>query len=234
MNTKTLFPKALFISCFTMLTAVTGNIAHANGGFTIHARVLNVQPVYHYVTIKEPKHHCEIVHNRNSRGFQNQRFQNQRFQNQQFQNQGFRNQRFQNQRQRSNFRGKNTNAAIVGGVLGGVIGNQLTRSRNGRGSVGATIAGAAIGATLAKAAVGKGKSSSRQFNSNHGFSSHKVSGKKKFNNGFKKCYTTTVSRKERRLSGYDVTYFHKGRKLHTRTDYHPGNRIAVRVKRKFH
>ena len=229
MNTKTLFPKALFISCFTMLTAVTGNIAHANGGFTIHARVLNVQPVYHYVTIKEPKHHCEIVHNRNSRVIQNQRFQNQRFQ-----NQGLRNQRFQNQRQRSNFRRDNTSAAIIGGVLGGVLGNQLTRSGDGRGSVGATIAGAAIGASLFKSAVGKGKNTSRQFNSNHGFSNHRVNSKKKFNNGFKKCYTTTVSRKERRLSGYDVTYFHKGRKLHTRTDYHPGNRIAVRVKRKFH
>ena len=188
MNTKALFPKALALSCFTLLTAATGNIAHANGGgFTVHARVLNVQPVYNYVTIKEPKHHCEIVHNRNSRVIQNQRFQNQRF---------------QNQRQRSNFRRDNTSAAIIGGVLGGVLGNQLTRSGDGRGSVGATIAGAAIGASLFKSAVGKGKNTSRQFNSNHGFSNHRVNSKKKFNNGFKKCYTTTVSRKERRLSGY--------------------------------
>ena len=32
-----------------------------------------------------------------------------------------------------------------------------------------------------------------------------------------------------RVAGYDVTYEYAGREFHTRTDYHPGDRIRVRV-----
>lgn len=32
-----------------------------------------------------------------------------------------------------------------------------------------------------------------------------------------------------RVAGYDVTYEYAGRQFHTRTDYHPGDRIRVRV-----
>lgn len=215
--------KTLLLSCATLLTSVTGNIAHANGGgFTVHARVLNVQPVYRYVTIKEPKRHCEVVHNRQPRNYRTHGYQHQGYQNQGFQNQQF----------RSNSRRNNSSAAIVGGVIGGVIGNQVTRSNNGGGRVAATIAGAAIGATLAKAAADKGKSKKQRFNSNQGFSGHQVNGNQRHRNGTKRCHTTYVTRKERRHNGYDVTYFHKGRKFHTRTDYHPGKRIAVRVNRR--
>ena len=34
---------------------------------------------------------------------------------------------------------------------------------------------------------------------------------------------------EERLSGYDVTYEYANRTYHTRTNYHPGDRIRVRV-----
>ena len=32
-----------------------------------------------------------------------------------------------------------------------------------------------------------------------------------------------------RVSGYDVTYEYGNRTYHTRTDYHPGDRIRIRV-----
>ena len=34
---------------------------------------------------------------------------------------------------------------------------------------------------------------------------------------------------DNRVAGYDVTYEYAGREFHTRTDYHPGDRIRVRV-----
>lgn len=34
---------------------------------------------------------------------------------------------------------------------------------------------------------------------------------------------------DNRVAGYDVTYEYAGRQFHTRTDYHPGDRIRVRV-----
>ena len=39
--------------------------------------------------------------------------------------------------------------------------------------------------------------------------------------------STRVS--DNRVAGYDVTYEYAGREFHTRTDYHPGDRIRVRV-----
>lgn len=42
-------------------------------------------------------------------------------------------------------------------------------------------------------------------------------------------YGSNTRVSDNRVAGYDVTYEYAGRQFHTRTDYHPGDRIRVRV-----
>ena len=92
--------------------------------------------------------------------------------------------------------------AVVGGLVGGAIGHELG---NGRG--GATAVGGLIGASIGNSA---GKSS-RVVR----YHDEEV------------CNTRYRTEYEQRIVGYDVSYRYQGRIYQTRTDRHPGDRIAV-------
>lgn len=93
---------------------------------------------------------------------------------------------------------------VMGGLVGAAIGHELG---NGRGA--ATAAGGLIGASI-------GNDASRD--------SHVVSYRDQ-----EVCHTRYYTEYEERLVGYDVSYSYHGRIYQTRTNRHPGDRIAIAV-----
>lgn len=92
---------------------------------------------------------------------------------------------------------------VVGGLVGAAIGHELG---NGRGS--ATAVGGLIGAS-----IGNDAGSSRSVR----YRDEEV------------CRTHYRTEYEQRIIGYDVSYKYNGRVYQTRTDRHPGDRIAISV-----
>jgi uncharacterized protein YcfJ len=95
-----------------------------------------------------------------------------------------------------------TGAAIVGGALGAVIGNQVGDGR-GVATVAGAIAGAAIGSELA------------------------ADGRKIRHGHVRRCEVRHEERFERRVVAYRVTYELRGRRDVTRLAYNPGRFIEV-------
>jgi uncharacterized protein YcfJ len=106
--------------------------------------------------------------------------------------------------------------AIFGAILGGVIGNQLSRGRghghgHGHHRAAATFAGAALGGVVARE-VQYSKYPPRYYTQN-----------------VQVCSTETSWRSEERVVAWDVSWKYRGRVYHSRMDEPPGDRIPVRV-----
>ena len=97
-----------------------------------------------------------------------------------------------------------TGAALVGGAVGAVIGNRVGDGRGVATVVGA-IAGAAIGSELAR------------------------DGRRRevYYDDVRRCEVREVSRFERQVVAYQVTYELKGRRDVTRLAYDPGRYVAI-------
>ncbi|MEO0421897.1 MAG: glycine zipper 2TM domain-containing protein [Pseudomonadota bacterium] len=100
-------------------------------------------------------------------------------------------------------------ATLAGGVIGGLVGNQFG---SGRGNTAATVVGGLLGATIANDVARNNRDRDRGY-------SEEV----------RRCETVSEVRYEERVEGYDVTYRYNGRTYQTRTQNHPGDRIALRV-----
>lgn len=101
---------------------------------------------------------------------------------------------------------------LVGGLIGGVVGNQVGRRGHHRDAL--TVAG-----TLLGAAIGHG-----------GWNEpHEERPRHRYTTTERRCETRIEYQTVERIDGYDVTYLYHGQRLHTRTDYEPGDRIRVRV-----
>lgn len=107
---------------------------------------------------------------------------------------------------------QNTTAAVVGAIIGGALGNQVGK---GDGRKAATIAGAVIGAAVGNNTGNRAKAR-YQNGAYNGYGS------------VQRCRVVTDYQDER-VVGYDVTYRYAGHTYHTRTAYHPGSTIRVRV-----
>ncbi len=245
--------KALTFIGSAVLTTLISGASYAGKGsyFTDYARVLRAEPIYKYVTVQKPERRCEIVrsghgNNRNNNRPHNRQHNGQRHRS--HRNNGHRNNghlNTQSARSRA-VNHSNTNSAVfIGGVIGGAIGHHVTRNINGRGNVGATLAGAAIGSTLAHTAA-RNQISTQPHNQNRG---HMGLSHNRGHNGrdnrilrrnhhrpdnYERCRTINVSYEERRHDGYNVTYRYHGHTFNTRTAQDPGDRIAVRVQIKPH
>ncbi len=99
--------------------------------------------------------------------------------------------------------GDSFGGTVVGGLVGAAIGHELG---NGRGS--ATAVGGLMGAS-----IGNDAGSRRTVR----YRDEEV------------CRTQYRTEYEQRIIGYDVSYSYQGRIYQTRTDRHPGDRIAVRL-----
>jgi uncharacterized protein YcfJ len=103
-------------------------------------------------------------------------------------------------------RGDSFGGTLVGGLVGAAIGREL-----GHGRSGATAVGGIMGA-----AIGNEAGSRRSVH----YRDQEV------------CSTHYRTEYEQRLVGYDVRYSYQGRVYQTRTDRHPGDRIAVTLARR--
>jgi len=99
--------------------------------------------------------------------------------------------------------GDSFTGTVVGGLVGAAIGHEIG---NGRGA--ATAVGGLIGAS-----IGNDAGSNRSLR----YRDEEV------------CRTRYHTEYEQRIIGYDVSYSYNGRIYQTRTDRHPGDRIAVSV-----
>lgn len=96
-------------------------------------------------------------------------------------------------------------STIAGGVLGAVVGSQFG---GGTGRVLGTAVGTAAGTAAGQSVYDN---------------SHTTRGTVRV------CEPVPDRRVDGDVEGYDVTYEYAGRDYHTRTAYHPGDRIRVRV-----
>lgn len=97
---------------------------------------------------------------------------------------------------------------VIGGLLGGVIGNRFGK---GHGRDVATVAGVALGASIA-----------------NDLNKNKHSGRPRIIDE-QVCQTSREYTKEQQLDGYQVSYRYKGRTYVTHMDHHPGRKIRVHV-----
>jgi len=106
--------------------------------------------------------------------------------------------------------------AIFGAILGGVIGNQLSRGHghghgHGNSRAVATVAGATIGGVVA---------------SEIQYSKYPV---KYYTEHVQVCGTQTTWRHQERVVAWDVSWKYQGQVYHSRMAERPGDRIRVRV-----
>lgn len=109
-----------------------------------------------------------------------------------------------------------TVATVIGGIAGAVLGSKIG---DGSGRYVGTAVGSMVGG-MAGRSIYDSSQRSRQLE-RHGT--------------VRVCDPEPVASRDgyydddERLSGYDVTYEYANRTYHTRTNYHPGDRIRVRV-----
>ncbi len=103
--------------------------------------------------------------------------------------------------------------AVLGAIVGGVIGNQFG---GGHGRDAATAAGALLGYHAVR-------DDQRRYGGGY------VSGGREYTRYENRCTTQTDYVRDETVTGYDVTYRFGGKTYRTTTDYNPGNRIQVEV-----
>jgi uncharacterized protein YcfJ len=102
-------------------------------------------------------------------------------------------------------------SALVGAIVGGVVGHQFC---SGRGNDAATVAGSLLGAAI-------GSESARKHNRRYG--------REVYAEPVERCATTMQEHQEERIDGYRVVYRYHGQKYATELPYDPGREIRVRV-----
>ena len=108
---------------------------------------------------------------------------------------------------------------IAGGVIGGVVGRQFG---DGRGRDAMTVIGTLIGAAVAS-------EGSREYRYEEDSDYRRTRYSRARYRTVERCDIAYDTRHEREPDGYLVTYEYEGRTFTTRTDTHPGRRIAVDV-----
>ena len=112
-----------------------------------------------------------------------------------------------------------TVATVVGGVVGAVIGSKVG---GGSGRYVASALGTMAGGMAGRAIYDQNARQRRN-------ASVTVCDPEPVRNGYGGDGYGYSQVNDGRVSGYDVTYEYAGRTYRTRTDYHPGDRIRVRV-----
>lgn len=103
-------------------------------------------------------------------------------------------------------------STVVGSIIGGAVGHAIGHNKSNK-KVG-LVAGAALGA-----AIGSDIEAKKRHQYHNGYGQH----------SYQTCETSFEMEREKVLSGYKVTYRYQGKRYHTRTKHHPGDRIKVRV-----
>jgi len=172
--------------------------------FTEFADVIDVQPVYRNIRVREPQQECWIETQQHLVGYERPRHEPYRT--------------HRSERRHS------SSGAVVGGIIGGVIGNQLGRGESRGTRAGATIAGAIIGSTVVNEAQGRPIRHRREPARiiHQGAPIYET-------REIERCKKVSASRVEQQLQHYNVTYRYQGRTYTTRTKRDPGRRLELQV-----
>jgi uncharacterized protein YcfJ len=133
---------------------------------------------------------------------------------------------------------------VVGGIAGAVLGSKVG---GGSGTYAATAIGSMVGGLAGRQIYESSQRRKYERNAvevcdpvdgyygngygNDGYGSTYGNNNAYGNNGYNNngYYAGNTVANDGRVVGYDVTYEYMGRQFVTRTDYHPGDRIRVRV-----
>lgn len=115
-----------------------------------------------------------------------------------------------------------TMATVIGGLVGAAIGSQVG---DGSGRYASTAIGSMVGGIAGREIY----EASQREQHRDGFVTVCDPMTANSGYGYGGDYRTGNRVGNNRVAGYDVTYQYAGRQFHTRTDYHPGDRIRVRV-----
>ncbi len=189
-----------------------------------YARVLNVQPVYREIQVREPRQECWTEQEQHIVGYQNRsprHFNSRRAGPNRQASQGPRNS------YRNQIRNSHAGNAVIGGIIGGVIGNQLGRGHSRHSRTGATVVGAIIGSAIGNESHYQG---SRIRDNRRGYGNSRGQTLPIYETrNVQRCKQVIDTRTDSQLQHYRVTYEHLGRQYVTQTQRDPGNRIEVQV-----
>lgn len=189
----------------TASSSYAGKRYVATERFTEFAKVVDVQPVFREVQLREPREECWTEQQRQIIGYES-------------------NHRYEQYQANSHRERSSSGGALVGGLIGGVIGNQLGRGHSSSTRAGATVAGALIGGTIANEASGNPSRHRRHrpVNPSHGRPIYET-------RPVERCRRVVESRYEQKLQHYNVTYVYKGRTFTTQMPRDPGDRLELQV-----
>lgn len=122
---------------------------------------------------------------------------------------------------RGNGLGPNTNA-VLGGIVGAAIGNQIG---DGDGRRAATVAGALLGGAIARDASQR----HRHGRDAYGYRGREVVVEREHVRYEQRCDMVPTGLSDDRVVGYRVRYDYNGFEGWTETAHHPGNTIRVRI-----
>jgi len=98
--------------------------------------------------------------------------------------------------------------AIIGTIIGGAIGNNVSRHK-GAGTVIGAVIGASVGSNISREGYAH---SNRVYYKNE-----------------RRCQVTQNVNYQQTTVGYDVWYRYQGNEYQTQMDHHPGNKIRIRM-----
>ncbi len=112
-------------------------------------------------------------------------------------------------RQHTSRRSGSFTPLVVGGIVGGVVGNQFSKGKR-RDAL--TVAGALLGASVGRDIYRRHRSTERPYVTTE-----------------QRCRVVDEYHEEERVEGYRVTYRYKGKTFVRRMDHDPGRRVRIRV-----
>ena len=194
------------LSAASVSSAATAGRQVATERFTEYARVIDVQPVYREVRLREPRQECWIEERKLIVGYEDTT-------------------RYEHYRAGHDSSSHSTGSTIVGGLIGGVIGNQLGRGHSRSSRTGATVAGAIIGGAIANESSGQVSRHRR-----HERPARRVESRPIYETRqVEQCKRVIESSSKQQLQHYNVVYEYKGRQFTTQLPRDPGNRLELQV-----
>lgn len=183
-----------------------GNYQNGNAPAYDYARVVRVDPII----VGGGQRRGERCYERNDGGYVGggNSYRNDGYRDDSYRNSGSYDRGYDNGQYRQGGDTGRQLATVIGGLAGAVLGSRVGGG-DGRyvGTAVGTIAGGAAGRAI-----------------------YEASNRPTYQRGdVRVCEPVGYGSENERVDGYDVTYEYGGREYHTRRDYHPGERIRVRV-----
>ena len=191
---------------------------NSNSAIYDYARVVRVDPVigssYGYGSTTASNPRCYDATDRG--GYANDQYRDDYYGNDPYRRDSYGNDPYYPQQSGSGTNTGRTVATVIGGIAGAVLGSKVG---GGSGTYAATAIGSMVGGMAGRQVY----ENAQRNRAPRG--TVRVCDPVPVRDG----YSTSRTVNDSRVNGYDVTYEYAGRQFTTRTNYHPGDRIRVRV-----